>query len=52
MESRSYNFSTARKRSSQLAGAIIRFPREDDNAPRMRILLHECPDEYHAFKDV
>lgn len=38
MESRSYNFSTARKRSSQLAGDVIRFPREDDTAPRMRIL--------------
>jgi len=44
MESRSYNFSTARKRSSQLAGSVIRFPREEDTAPRTRILLKECPD--------
>ena len=52
MESRSYNFSTARKRSSQLAGSVIKFPREDDHAPRMLILKSECPDEYKEFKTV
>mmetsp|Transcript_11845 Transcript_11845/g.13641 ORF Transcript_11845/g.13641 Transcript_11845/m.13641 type:complete len:90 (+) Transcript_11845:43-312(+) len=50
MESRSYNFSTARKRSTQLAASVIKFPREDDNAPRTKILRKECPSEYDAFK--
>lgn len=42
MESRSYNFSSGKKRSSQLAGSKIYFPREDDKAPRTKILKKEC----------
>jgi len=51
MESRFYNFSTAKKRSTQLESKVIKFPREDDNAPRTMILKKECPDVYHLFKD-
>lgn len=52
MESRSYNFSTAKKRSSQLASNVIRFPREEDTAPRTQILMKECPDQFSVFKKV
>ena len=56
MESRSYMFSTARKRSTLLENKGIeyllvwcRFPRDDKNAPRMRIVRKECPDDYEKF---
>jgi hypothetical protein len=58
MESRSYNFSTARKRSTLLESKGIeymlylwRFPKDDINAPRMRIVKKECPPEFEAFID-
>jgi len=58
MESRSYMFSTARKRSTLLQNKgieyiqkYIRFPREDNHAPRMLIVKKECPPEYNNFID-
>mmetsp|Transcript_18881 Transcript_18881/g.26529 ORF Transcript_18881/g.26529 Transcript_18881/m.26529 type:complete len:90 (+) Transcript_18881:95-364(+) len=49
MESRSYNFSVGKKRSTQLSSKIIFFPKWDDNAPRVLILKKECPDQYSTF---
>ena len=56
MESRSYNFSTARKRSTLLESKGIeyashrsRFPREEASSPRMQITQKECPDEFATF---
>mmetsp|Transcript_3713 Transcript_3713/g.3147 ORF Transcript_3713/g.3147 Transcript_3713/m.3147 type:complete len:90 (-) Transcript_3713:229-498(-) len=51
MESRSYNFSTANKRSTMLSSKIIYFPRWDDQSPRVKILSRECPDTFKDFKD-
>lgn len=51
MESRSYMFSTAKKRSTLLESKGIEFPKEDTNAPRMRIAKKECPDEYDSYMD-
>ncbi|EGR30838.1 hypothetical protein IMG5_122710 [Ichthyophthirius multifiliis] len=51
MESRSYMFSLAKKRSTLLENKIIVFQREDDNAPRMKILRKECPDDYQTYKE-
>ncbi|CAD8100964.1 unnamed protein product [Paramecium primaurelia] len=51
MESRSYNFSTAKKRSTQMESKVIFFPREDESAPRTIILKKECPGELSAFKE-
>ena len=30
---------------------LFRFPKEDTNAPRMRIAKKECPDEYDSYMD-
>ena len=49
MESRSYMFSTAKKRSTQMASKVISFPKEDDTAPRTRILVKECNPELTVF---
>ncbi|KAM3128374.1 hypothetical protein pb186bvf_019502 [Paramecium bursaria] len=49
MESRSYNFSSGKKRSTQVDSKVIFFPREDEGAPRSTILKKECPDQYHDF---
>ena len=67
MESRSYMFSTAKKRSTLLKSEPIkykmkvflenhvflyRFPREDESAPRIKIYQRECPDSYTTFRQV
>jgi hypothetical protein len=49
MESRSYAFSTAKKRSTLLESKGISFPKEDINSPRMRISRKECPDEFEVY---
>ncbi|EAR89604.2 hypothetical protein TTHERM_00161200 (macronuclear) [Tetrahymena thermophila SB210] len=51
MESRSYMFSLAKKRSTLLENKLITFAREDDNAPRTKILKKECTEQFVAFKE-
>ncbi len=43
-----------RKSSSKqiLMNEYCSFPREDDSAPRTKILVKECPEEYNIFKEV
>ncbi len=56
MESRSYMFSAAKKRSTMLENEVIQsanqVPREEDTAPRIMILRKECPAQYEEFKVV
>jgi hypothetical protein len=30
----------------------LSFPKDEDSAPRSRILSKECPEEFGAFKEV
>ncbi len=50
MESRSYNFSSGKQRSSQVASTAVVFSREEESAPRTQIIKKECPEEYKAYK--
>merc|ERR1712151_588338 len=49
MEGRSYNFSTAKVRSTLMDTKTIPFAREDENSPRMKILAKECDTEHSIF---
>ena len=51
METRAPMFGTAEKRSTLLENKIIEFPKDDDNSPRTKIYLKECPTEFANFRE-